>query len=637
MKIVPFHDSFNAIRTQLNELNQKLESSDIDDVTSGLNKKEFLNSIILESMNESEREKEQILNSLVEQVCYMDLDYNIKWINDAGLRNISSDISVNDILGKPCHKIWHGLNQPCESCPVATTLKTGWPNKEEITYPDGRTMLVSSQPVIDDNDSIMGIIEVLLDITMRKDAERALEKSKQRAQALLDVIPDLLLIFNESGSIIDYHPAPEFDILTNIEYPQGKHLSEVMSTDLASAIFKNSKTLEGPGFSRNFEFNNQTGSDEQFYNCRLIKTTDTENVCIIRDISLQKNREREILHKSFHDKLTGLYNRAYFDEELKRINHSRESLPTSILIIDVNSLKLTNDAFGHDFGDRLLQVVADILQTNSRKSDVIARTGGDEFSIILPGSPLAKAERLSDRIRAACRERDFEDIFARPSVSIGTAERIDNSVSLQDVIKLADERMYEMKLEKRKEHLNILIKDILISMKTHGLQTKEHTDSCIRLSGEFASSRDLSRDSIDKIKNLALLHDIGNIRISSQILSKSGKLSPDEYSEVRQHAIIGFRIAKAIPDYASIADLILYHHERWDGQGYPSGLKGKEVPLLNRIFSIVDTYDLLHSGTPYKNAVSREEALNEIHENKGKQFDPDLADNFIQYIKDENL
>ncbi|MDC7226917.1 MAG: diguanylate cyclase [Spirochaetales bacterium] len=635
MKILPFHDGIDAIRKQLKELNEKIESSDVESEATGFNKREFLNSVILESMNESEREKEQILNSLVEKVCYLDLDYKIKWINDAGLRNVGDKVSINDIIGQTCYKVWYNRSEPCPSCPVETTIKTNWPWKEEVSHPDGTTILVSSQPVIDDNGKMTGTIEIELDITMRKDVERALERSQQRARALLDLIPDFLLIIDNEGKILDYHPAADFNVLSNIEYPEGRMVTEVFSPELSGMIMTNCDMLTEQGVQRNFEYVDKSGKTEKFYDCRFIQTTDTETVCIIRDISTHKSREKEILHRSFHDKLTGLYNRAYFEEECNRIDQSRESLPTSILVIDVNSLKLINDAFGHDFGDKLLLAVSNILSANCRKSDVIARTGGDEFAIILPKSPREKAEKLSERIRRACLERHFDDIFARPSVSIGSAERTDNSQTIDDIIKLADKRMYDMKLERRTEHLNTLISDILNSMQIHGQQSKNHTENCIKLSIDFAVFLNLPKDSVKKIKNLALLHDIGNIRLSNEILSKSDRLSETEYDEIKQHPIIGYRITKAIPDYSSVADLILHHHERWDGQGYPSGLKGKDIPLLCRLFSIIDTWELLINGSTYKPSLSFTEAANEIRRCSGKQFDPEIAGRFIQFIKEK--
>ncbi|MBI9105321.1 MAG: diguanylate cyclase [Spirochaetales bacterium] len=598
-------------------------------------KKEILNSIILQSMNESEREKEQILNSLDERVCYLDLDYNIKWLNSSGLKSISPDSSIEDILGRHCYNILHDLDRPCENCPVTTTLHTGWPWKEEVEQKDGSTYLVSAQPVFDDNGTMTGIIEVQLDISFRKDIEHSLERSRRRGRALLDAIPDLLLIFNNSGNLIDYHPAANFDLLTYGENPEGKHLTSAIPGKLAVEILNHSKSLTALGAVRNFEFTETDSAVSKSYDCRLVKTGADEKVCIIRDVSSEKIRQKEILFKSFHDSLTGLYNRAYFEEELNRIDQSRKALPTSILIIDVNGLKFTNDAFGHEYGDKLLKTIATILSANSRKGEVIARIGGDEFSIILPDSPLGKAEKLADRIIKACSDSGYDEFFVRPSVSIGCADKNDNSVSLRDIIKIADEKMYRTKLSNREKHLNSLISDILKTMNKRSNESNDHIRRCIKLAEIFAKRLNLSSTSSENISKLATLHDVGKIRIPKEILLKTESLTDAETELIKQHSIIGYRITKAIPDYSLIADLILYHHERWDGCGYPSGLNKKEIPLESRIFMLIDSFDAMTHDSPYKKAILFDEAVTELRNNSGKQFDPELIETFISILIDE--
>ena len=597
-------------------------------------KREILNSIIMDSLKESEREKELILNSIDEKVCYLDTDYRIRWVNEAGLKKVSSDKSVADIIGKPCYAVLHKRVSVCPNCPAVSTLKTGWPFRGEVSHEDGTTSLVSTQPVTDDNGKIQGVIEVELDISVRKEAEKALDRSRLRSEAILNAIPDMLIVFNEAGIFIDYHPAADFSLVPSDVEPDGKRLEEVLPADLAASIMKTSASLSDSGGIRSFEYKSENSENIRYYECRLAKTGGNENVCIISDISQRKSRENAIYFRSFHDSLTGLYNSAYFREELKKLEHSRRALPSCILIIDVNSLKLTNDAFGHQTGDLLLKRVAGILSSNCRKSDVISRTGGDEFSIILPGSPLAKAEKLAERIIKACGNSRYDDIFTRPSVSAGCAVRNDSSLSFEDTIREADERMYQMKLANREKQLNILVNDILTAVDSRCAETRGHADRCVRLAGMFSVYSGMAASSSDKLKALARLHDIGKIRINRDILYSENRLSEEDFAELKQHPVIGYRIAKAVPDFASTAELILSHHERWDGRGYPSGLSGLAIPFPSRVFAVIDTIDwFLNINTGEKNS---DEAVSglclRLQQEAGSRLDPDITEIFIQLV-----
>ncbi len=634
----PQQKKIELLENEIAELKEKIKAGNLEfeNIAEG-SRKNFLDDVIKESLKESEREKEQILNSLVERVCYIDLDYNIKWINKAGLKAIPDNKKIENIIGNPCYQVYHNTDKPCEGCPVTGTIKTGWPWKEEISNSKGETFLISSQPVLDENGKIKGVIEVMLDISMRKEMENALERSQKRSKALLNAIPDLLVVFNDNGLFIDYHESTEFELFQSENAVEGRHLTEIMPEHLASTIIKNTGTLHNEGSVRTFEYNHASTGENKYFECKVVKSGIHENACIIRDISSRKSKENDYYFKSFHDVLTGLYNRAYFDEELKRLELNRNAIPTSVLIVDVNSLKLTNDAFGHAFGDQLLKKVSEILSANCRKSDVIARTGGDEFAILLPGSTLSRAEKLASNIITACNESVYDDIFSRPSVSIGCAAKTSQEESLIDAVHKADELMYKMKLQNRGNHLEQLFADIIETAQTRGYETHRHISNLITINKLFSKKLNLSATTAEKLNNLAKLHDIGKIRIPSKILTKDGMLTDEEYNTIKQHSIIGYRIVKAIPEFSSIAELILYHHECWDGSGYPSGLKEKNIPIESRIFSILDSFDSMTHDTPYKKGKSFDEAIDEIRKYSGRQYDPEIARTFTDFLKEENL
>jgi len=346
----------------------------------------------------------------------------------------------------------------------------------------------------------------------------------------------------------------------------------------------------------------------------------------------RKRTEERIEHLSFHDSLTDLYNRAYFEEELKRMNNPRY-YPLSIISLDVNGLKVINDTFGHDQGDKLLQHLASLLTSISRKGDIIARVGGDEFAILLPSTSSQATLDFCERIRKVCLKDDIEPAYLRVNLALGHVTQEGEYKDINTLLKEVDQNMYQDKLfsaKSREKHFLEAFRIILTERDPH---TENHAQRLQELALALGKKVGLSEYQLNNLKLLALLHDIGKIGISDSILFKTYILTPSEWKKMREHSLIGYRMAKNIPDFAPIAREILYHHEHWDGSGYPEGLKGEEIPLLSRIISIVDAYDVMQSRRPYKGAVSKTEALKEIKRCAGTQFDPQLVEIFLKIVK----
>ena len=346
----------------------------------------------------------------------------------------------------------------------------------------------------------------------------------------------------------------------------------------------------------------------------------------------RKRTEERIKHLSFHDTLTGLYNRPYFEEELKRLNNSRY-YPLNIIFLDINGLKVVNDTFGHDQGDKLLQHLASLLTSISRKGDIIARVGGDEFAIILPSTSSQVTLDFCERIRKVCLKDDIEPAYLRVNLALGYVTQEGEYKDIKTLLKEADQRMYQDKLfngKSREKHFLEAFRIILAERDPH---TEDHAQRLQELALSLGRRVGLTEYQLGNLKLLALLHDIGKIGIPDSILFKTYILTPSEWKKMREHSLIGYRMVKNIPDFAPIAQEILHHHEHWDGNGYPDGLKGEKIPLLSRIISIVDAYDVMQSRRPYKGAVSKAKALKEVKSCAGTQFDPQLVEIFLKIVK----
>jgi len=348
----------------------------------------------------------------------------------------------------------------------------------------------------------------------------------------------------------------------------------------------------------------------------------------VLDVTEQKKSKEQIKYLTYYDNLTGLYNRDYFEVEVKRLNTERQ-LPLSVIMGDVNDLKLVNDAFGHHKGDNFLKEIANTITSSCRDEDIIARWGGDEFIILLPRTSRNEAEKIIKRIKISCREADENPI--KLSIALGSATKNFIEESFDNTINKAEDRMYKNKIVENQS--NSIITTLGNTLREKSFETKEHTERLQKLAKKFAKKINLSASDMDNLKLITKLHDIGKVAIPERILKKPSKLSDEEWEIIKGHSESGYRIVKSIPKFASIADAVLSHHERWDGKGYPRGLKGEDIPFLARIISIIDAYDVMIHDRPYKRSVSKEEALEEIKRCAGNQFDPGLAAEFIKIIK----
>jgi diguanylate cyclase (GGDEF)-like protein len=356
-------------------------------------------------------------------------------------------------------------------------------------------------------------------------------------------------------------------------------------------------------------------------------------ISMLFNVTARKEYENKIVRLSYYDKLTNLHNRAYMEEQFSVIGQ-QSGAQYHIIMGDVNGLKLVNDTFGHFEGDRLIKTVGNILALACRSHDIAARWGGDEFIILSISQDSDYVLGLMRKIQEECRR--IHDFSFTITMALGQASSEEQS-GIEAVMNLAEERMYRSKLVEEKSVRNATIASLERTLYEKSVETEAHTQRIKNLAVKLGEKLALPQDQLCELELLSLLHDIGKIGIPESILLKPGPLTEKEWEVMKQHTEIGYRIAMATPGLSHVAKEILCHHERFDGTGYPQGVKGEAIPLLSRIINIVDSFDVITHKRIYKEALTLEYALGELDRCAGTQFDPALILSFKELLKEEGI
>lgn len=458
-----------------------------------------------------------------------------------------------------------------------------------------------------------------------RSSQSALKLSEKKNRAIVNVLPDLVFINNHNGVFLDCLTNDEDQLLMKKNIFLGKTITEILPDPVAEKTMVGIQSAIKTGDLQQFEYSMDMPDGITHYEIRMIKLRSNEVLSIVRNITDQKVNRLKIEHLSYHDQLTGLYNRRFFEEELKRLDTER-NLPLTIVMLDVNGLKLTNDAFGHLVGDDLLRRIGEIMKQQCRSEEILARIGGDEFVILLPQTSEVEAELIVRRIHEATENEDIDGVPI--SISIGWSTKTSMDQSVRETFVSAEDVMYRNKLTESQSVRNQTIQVILKTLNEKNEREKIHSDKVSLISRQIGEFMDLDHERLQEIEIAGLMHDIGKIAINENLLNKVGALSESEYDAIKKHPEIGYQILKSVDAYTSLAEYVLSHHERWDGNGYPRGLKHEEIPLISRIISIADTYEAMTSDRSYRKAMSAEMALDEIKRHAGKQFDPKLVEVF---------
>jgi diguanylate cyclase (GGDEF)-like protein/PAS domain S-box-containing protein len=518
---------------------------------------------------------------------------------------------------------------------------------KKIDKPDGQTAWIDMHVVSlskDDHKSGKSHLCIVEDVTQRLLTETALRESERSKAVLLAHLPgmayrcrydrDWTMLFVSEGcyKLTGYEPE-------SLLYNKDVSYNDLIAPEYRDTIWMEwvqILALKTP-FHSEYEIIDKEGRRKWVMEMGQGIYDEEGNVValegLIIDVTEQKMREAQIKHMSDHDFLTGLYNRKFFEEAKARLEDDR-FLPVSVIIANINGVRLINDAFGDAEGDRVIIEAASFIKRRCREGDILARTGGDEFSLLLPNTDSHEAYSIVRQIKKACEQHNMMNPSRQYDVSVtmGFGTKTINEETIDKAAKEAEEYMHNRKLLNRRSSHSTILASIMATMFERSQETEEHAERLSRLSKEVGEMLQLPQKSLDELELFAMLHDIGKVGIDDRILNKPGKLNDEEWAVMKKHPEIGYRIAVSSPELEPIAEYILSHHERWDGNGYPQGLKGEDIPLLSRILSVADAYDAMTEDRVYRKALSKHQALKEIENNAGTQFDPVIAQRFIEIM-----
>jgi diguanylate cyclase (GGDEF)-like protein/PAS domain S-box-containing protein len=497
-------------------------------------------------------------------------------------------------------------------------------------YNDIKWVKADIIPEFDINNNIDSIIATYVDITERNNAIEALRESEYKIRTIIETIPDLVFILDRKGIFIDYLSAEGDKTYYPREYFIEKCISDIFPLQISNGFKKSMESVIADGGSKIYEYCLPFDNKPFYFEARLVNYGGDKLLAIVRDITQRKISEIKVFDMSMHDALTGLYNRNYFESVI--LVYTNDGIVNAGMVIcDIDGLKLINDTMGHAEGDAYIRITSNILRACFNKNDIIARIGGDEFAVLIRGTSEKKLNEIKFKVKEMANE--YNDGSRIPvSISLGYAILGDNTKTINDIYKEADDYMYREKLynfqSQRSKNVDIVMK----MLEVRDFNTEDHAERLMKSVVILCQKIGMSDSEIKDMRMLAQFHDIGKIGIPDLILFKPGKLTDDEWFIMKKHSEIGYRIAQTSPDLVHISDWILKHHEKWDGTGYPFGLKGKEIPIQCRILAIVDSYDAMINDRPYRKAMSKEAAKEEIKRYAGEQFDPWLIDMFIDII-----
>lgn len=479
------------------------------------------------------------------------------------------------------------------------------------------------------------VLAISRNVTVERQNQLELKKSEEKFKSLVREMKQGLAIYeanvNDKDEVVDYrflyaNESHEKIIGLKNKDILGKTISQIFPKMEKSIIEKLEHVVKT---GKHISYENYSKETNRYYELIAYRPNKLQLAVIVTDITKRRQMEDRLEYLSYHDQLTGLYNRRFFEEKLTELDEE-SNFPLTIVMADVNGLKLVNDSFGHFVGDELLKKVAEIIVKGCRTEGIIARLAGDEFVILLPKTDISQAEQIITDIKALTLKQKVASVDI--SISFGYGTKKNKEEKIQDTLKKAEDYMYKRKLFESPSMRGKTINAIIRTLHEKNKREEQHSHRVSYLCESVGRALGLPEDDIKELKTVGLLHDIGKIAIEENILNKSEKLTDEEWEEIKRHPEIGYRILSTVNDMSEMAEHVLAHHERWDGKGYPKGLKGEEIPLQARIITIADAYDAMVSERSYRSALPEEVAIRELKLNAGTQFDSELVRLFIEKV-----
>lgn len=598
-------------------------------------------------ISESEQRMSALLSNLPGMAyrCRNDRNWTMQYVSDGCLRLTgytreqllqNTLISYNDIILKSYREeIW-------TTWQVKLNRHETVEMEYEIQTKDGKTKWVWEQGrgVYDHQDRVIAIEGLIIDISERVENNRIRQLVQDKLSAVLRSIGDGVITVDKEGKIDFINPMAAQILELNSSSigeqfdDQLTFLSTLSKQAVESPVTQCLKNRKVQSMQQQMTMVTRQGKSLEVETnaSPLINQNAIEGVVLVfRDVTSRLAKERQIEYLSYHDGLTGLYNRRFFEEEIRRLDMPR-NLPITLAVGDVNGLKVINDGFGHPVGDQLIQSAAHAIKNSCRNDEIIARTGGDEFAILLPGVGEQEAEKVIERMRKNAKD---SIIMGLPvSIAFGYATKINPNQSIFKVLQEAEDRMYQNKISDSSTSRNQTIKTMLQSLFNRSPREEAHILNVSDICERFANAMGFDRDQIIELKLAAQLHDIGKIAVEQRILEKPGVLNDLERIQMQRHTETGFRILSTTAEYLNVAQIVYDHHERVDGTGYPRGLKGDQIPIGARMLSIAEAVDVMSNDQPHRKALDKQQIKAELIRCSHTQFDAGLVDIFNKTVLD---